>query len=609
MGKQRRGRGGSASSSGGMQTPQGGHGGKGNRAAKVYAGGRPRRAGLARGNAIIVVVARKGGREIERWEGNMNWPGELGELPVAFVGRRAGNEWIWNDRLGETVCLYSARPDVCGVEIKPWAYQRGATELMVRIVAKPGAKAADASAQGLDTQGQDTGQDARDRALAEMYSDMLSPAARAAGNASGSGDASRSVDESFRDVFADMLGREAHEAGRDDGSAEGVGLGEQGAGSARGMSGERPITGRGQDAGEPAGQQGGSISPSWYTRAGAVVDDESGGRTPDLEHGKPGGSAGGQQGGEGHLAGIWNGPIDIAATVAIAVNVVLVFLDADVNGLGGRFLGKVVGGLAGKRLRKELAEEATRVIDGLMPQVEKELAKDAAYQAMSKAEKAAVLAQARERLKREYHARARAYFGGQAQRSEAIVQTHADEAGEVAAHHGDTAAANARAYRELEQAAADNGGLDIDDHIDAAWVRQGRTGEGVEAESMHATSARGAGVTRNGLTERHHVLPQEHKKWFQERGFPGNDIDAYCVQIDMAEHQALHGGGNPRLGRQWRDEWNKKVKEKLDKEERRSQRRHGRKLNREEVLAIIRKLMNESPILRNRPFIHYRAKQ
>jgi hypothetical protein len=228
---------------------------------------------------------------------------------------------------------------------------------------------------------------------------------------------------------------------------------------------------------------------------------------------------------------------------------------------------------------------------------------------MSQAEKEAVQAQARERLEHEVHARARAYFAEQAERSESIVHKHADDAGEIAAHHRDTAAKNARAYRELERAAAKNGGLDIGDPIDAAWSRQGRTGEGVDAESVNATSARGAGVTQSGLTERHHVLPREHKEWFQEHGFPGNDIDAYCVQLDIPDHQALHGGGNHHLGRAWKNEWNKKVRQKLEAEDRHSQRRRGRKLNREEVLRIIRKLMDNSPILHGRPFTHYRAKQ
>jgi hypothetical protein len=504
----------------------------------------------------------------------MNWPPDGESLPVTFTGQRAGERWTWSDERADDVCLESEMPTGCGIEIEPWGNQRNATELLIRIVANPGASAVDASVQGLGTQGQGE-------------------------------DASRSVDKAFRELFAGMLSHAAHEAGGEDGSAAGVGLGEQGTGTTQGASGERPITGRGQDAGKRAGEQDGSSTPSWYTRPGAAVDSEWGGRTPDLEHGKREGSAGGQQGGKGHFFGIWNGPIDIAATVAIAVNVVLVLLDADVNGLGGRFLGKVVGGLAGKRLRKELAAEAARVIDGLMPAVEKELAKDAGYQAMTRAEKESVLAQARERLEREYHARARAHLARQAELSEAIVQQNAGKADGVAAHHRDTAAANARAYRELEQAAADNGGLDVKDPIDAAWARQGKTGEGIEAESMQTTGARGAGVTQNGLTERHHVLPREHKEWFQERGFPGNDIDAYCVQLDIPDHQALHGGGNFRLGREWKEEWNKKMIQALYDEEQ----RRGRKLNREEVLTIVRRLMHQSPILRGSPFIHYRAKQ
>jgi hypothetical protein len=398
----------------------------------------------------------------------------LAELPVTFTGQRTGKQWTWSDKRARKLCVESTTSKVCGIEIETWANQRGATELSITIVANPGAAAAGASAQGLGTQGQGTGEDARERAPARISSDMLSPAAGAAGDASSTRGTSRSVDEAFREMFSGMLGHESHEAGGEDGSPNGMGLGAQGTGAAQGASGERAVTGRGQDAGKLTGDHDGSRTPSWHMRPGAAVDNEWGGRTPDLRHGKPGGSAGGQQGGKGNLVGIWNGPIDIAATVAIAVNVVLVLLDADVNGLGGRFLGKVVGGLGGKRLRKELAREAAQVIDTRMREVKKQLAEQPAYQAMSKAEKNAVRAQARERLEREYHARARAYFAEQAERSEAIVHKNAGEAGEIAAHERELATTNARAYRELERAIADSGGIDVRAHIDASSLMQGK---------------------------------------------------------------------------------------------------------------------------------------
>jgi hypothetical protein len=61
MGKQRRGPGGPANQGGGTRAPQGGHAGKGNQAAKAYAGVRPGlpAAGPARGNAIVVVIASR----------------------------------------------------------------------------------------------------------------------------------------------------------------------------------------------------------------------------------------------------------------------------------------------------------------------------------------------------------------------------------------------------------------------------------------------------------------------------------------------------------------------------------------------------------------------
>lgn len=457
MGKQRRGRDGSAGQGGGVWAPQAGHAGKGNRAAKVYAGARPAQRGLDRGNAIIVVIARQGGREsreprepreIDRWQGPMNWPADWEQLPVVFTAERVGQRWSFSDARAAEVCLDSDMPVGCGIAIEPWADQLGATELTIRIVANPGAAKPDAGTRGLGTQGQGTGDSTR-------------------------GEASRSVDRAFHDMFADMLGHPRAEHG------DAGGLGVQGTGSAQGVSGERAAGGRGHDAGKADGEPEGSRTPSWTTRAGAAVDNEWGGRTPDLEHGKSGGSAGGRQGGEGHLLGLWNGPIDIASQVAIAVNAAIVLLDADMSDLGKKLLGKVVRGLGGKQLRKELAAELDQVVDARMPElgelegsvakrsanspsliVDRQLAADAGYQAMSKAEKEAVLARARERLEREAHARARAYFAEQAERSEALVQELSGKADELAAHERDLAAANARAYRELEQAAADSSRLE-----------------------------------------------------------------------------------------------------------------------------------------------------
>lgn len=72
--------------------------------------------------------------------------------------------------------------------------------------------------------------------------------------------------------------------------------------------------------------------------------------------------------------------------------------------------------------------------------------------------------------------------------------------------------------------------------------------------------------------------------WFEQRGFKGAmDIDQLCVRLEQVHHQAIHGGGNWRLGRISPGEWNRKVMDTLlDVES-----RIGRMLTRNENLDIV----------------------
>jgi hypothetical protein len=110
-------------------------------------------------------------------------------------------------------------------------------------------------------------------------------------------------------------------------------------------------------------------------------------------------------------------------------------------------------------------------------------------------------------------------------------------------------------------------------------------GDGPEAKAMREVTAREAGMANK---PKHHVFPQEHRAWFEERGFVGErDIDNFTVQLDEATHQAIHGGGNWKLGRKWQGEWNKKIMERLKENEQKL----GRKLTFEEVKAEVEDLM------------------
>lgn len=105
-------------------------------------------------------------------------------------------------------------------------------------------------------------------------------------------------------------------------------------------------------------------------------------------------------------------------------------------------------------------------------------------------------------------------------------------------------------------------------------------GDGPEVGAMHVTGRAGAGMAR---TPRHHVLPEEFREWFEKRGFTGEmNIDEFCVKLERAHHEAIHGGGDWKRGRTWPGEWNRMLMKVLNEAETRI----GRVLTQNEVLDI-----------------------
>ncbi len=129
-------------------------------------------------------------------------------------------------------------------------------------------------------------------------------------------------------------------------------------------------------------------------------------------------------------------------------------------------------------------------------------------------------------------------------------------------------------------------------------------GEGPESDSIRIVDGRQARLY--GI-RRHHVFPQERelRKFFEERGFVGDrDIDNFCVEIDQATHEAIHGGGNWRLGRkEWEGEWNRRILSNVLKRERDV----GRKLTFEEVMQIGVSLLEERKLPTN--LVPYKRKR
>ncbi|NOK21750.1 DUF2380 domain-containing protein [Corallococcus carmarthensis] len=112
-------------------------------------------------------------------------------------------------------------------------------------------------------------------------------------------------------------------------------------------------------------------------------------------------------------------------------------------------------------------------------------------------------------------------------------------------------------------------------------------GDSPEVRGMQVTGRAGAGMSD---APKHHVLPQEQREWFEQRGFKGDmDIDQFCVRMEKAHHEAIHGGGNWKLGRTWPGEWNRMIMELL----REAEVEAGRLMTRNEILKEVAKRMRD----------------
>jgi hypothetical protein len=100
----------------------------------------------------------------------------------------------------------------------------------------------------------------------------------------------------------------------------------------------------------------------------------------------------------------------------------------------------------------------------------------------------------------------------------------------------------------------------------------------------------------------HHLLPQEKLGFFQARGFPGREIDNFCVRLTELQHEIVHGGNQSLARRHWPEhEWNTAVMKALEEQEAEL----GRRLRRNEILRTVEKLRVEFKIA-NRPIVRYR---
>jgi RHS repeat-associated protein len=137
-------------------------------------------------------------------------------------------------------------------------------------------------------------------------------------------------------------------------------------------------------------------------------------------------------------------------------------------------------------------------------------------------------------------------------------------------------------FREAEEDVA--GAHDGPDDSGMTQKEKNALGEGVDVDRMSARTPQGAGMTPS--TQKHHVMPQEARSWFEERGV---DIDKYTVEMNTWDHEAAHAL-----------EYNDKIMERLEKYESDV----GRQLTPEEILDFIDANKDEFGI--DGPYVPYR---
>lgn len=188
---------------------------------------------------------------------------------------------------------------------------------------------------------------------------------------------------------------------------------------------------------------------------------------------------------------------------------------------------------------------------------------------------------------------------GSGRRNESLFDNYGDEA---------TYADDASDYRHQEDQAsapADNEGFARDPS-----VRHVRT----QSISPELANERGVSILSNsrlgiGRPPRHHLLPQEHIGFFQERGFPGRNIDDFCIEVTQLEHDLLHGGNQSLARRYWKDgEWNTALMEQLRSDESRLQARRGpaARLSRSMILDTVEQMRKDFNIS-DRSMVRYDA--
>lgn len=138
-------------------------------------------------------------------------------------------------------------------------------------------------------------------------------------------------------------------------------------------------------------------------------------------------------------------------------------------------------------------------------------------------------------------------------------------------------------------------------------VRPGEVDPRLQAE--HGVSVLDQARLGIGRPPRHHLLPQEEIEFFQQRGFPGRDIDNFTIELNPLDHEMVHGGNQTLARKHWSSrEWNTALMRRLRREEAALQRQFGKnaKLTRDAILKIMDDLRPRFRI-DHLPFLHYHS--
>jgi hypothetical protein len=116
---------------------------------------------------------------------------------------------------------------------------------------------------------------------------------------------------------------------------------------------------------------------------------------------------------------------------------------------------------------------------------------------------------------------------------------------------------------------------------------------GMAAKPLHHVFPQNAKI--RAVDERGNVFKQDSRAWFEKRGFVGErNIDQSTVEMEKAYHEAIHGGGDYKLGRTDGFDWNSKVADTLGAAE--AELGGARLLTYDENFAIVLRLMREYAI-------------